>query len=289
MKGVSGPTPGAGNVNPEGVGRSTGDGSGTSKSSVGRPSKQPAQAKKGPEFVAGGHESASFTVQSGSTDETPGPTAAVRQRRFEQAHPHRHALMEAGFTPDQIELMIDSLIESGNAEQAFFKLLELCMTMRLGWRASDQQTVTQQDQLREKLVSLFVKGGRDAMYALESAFPRLEQLSAGEVSDLLVELGEFGHSYMQLADVAQHKADALPVLLDVQKSFRKFFTEEELPRRAEQLGALAKSGGIEALETLKRDVSGLESHSVGAFDDAVKRALQGSGVKRGEINRLFPR
>lgn len=296
MEGISGGTPGAGGVDPARVDNSTGDASGTPDSTV-RPTRRTTQPEDAfPGYEAGRHTLSSFRASSDSTEEALEPgernvtelaTAAARQRQDLLIREAASELMSLGFAPDQAEAIISRRSASGDALGALRKLPQLCDALGIEGHVHDEHLAEQQDLLREKLVNLIAHGGPDAMDALQNAYFNYEQLDAGNLADLLVKLGTYGHSYKQLADVGLRNADSLVVLRDLHQLVSRALSELERPSFARQLAVLADRGGVDALETLKRDILQLESHADWALYDVLNQALRASGLTTREIDALF--
>lgn len=118
---------------------------------------------------------------------------------------------------------------------------------------------------------LLAKGGPDAMDALEKAH---STTGAGvwDLYDLLSELGAFGHSYKNLADIASRNPNGLLMLRNFDRLFAETFSDEELPLRIKQLDTLVSGGRASALIALG-SVLPPRSDSPGAFEAKLRAAL----------------
>lgn len=238
----------------------------------------------------GRREGASFKATAAEPEADAGQQAsriaqaAARQRRDLAIREEGSNLVYLGFSPDQIDEIMDARAQSGDALTIFTQMPQVLNALQIDSHSHDPMVAEQQDQLREKMVDLVKAGGADALEALRNAYFNSEQNTIGELCDHLTALGStFGHSYTQLKDISLRNADALQELRDVHWMLWGFFTEEEQPRRVKQLGLLAERGGVEPLRIIK-GIGGWESYSSRKLEAELTRLLRISGVKQSEID-----
>lgn len=198
MNNVSRPTPGAGGVDPAGVGKSTGDGSDITDSPETSIEQAPSvdDAPDWPTFRPGGHSSASFSL----------PSATIQAARGAGTR-----LLDFGFEESQIEWLIGSPGQTGDARIAINKLSQVCLLLGMeGVQGREDHALW-----RAQFLKLLETGGPKALDALEAAYLNSET-DVGALAAWLGELGgRYGHSYEQLARMGLHNAEALRELLRV--------------------------------------------------------------------------